>query len=132
MENEQTITAIEPVAEVATQTAAPPTHSVATQTTAAAAPTHSVATQTTAAIEPVAAAAAAPTVATQTTAAAAAIEPVEARLDRIEALLASSGPSNYIPILFIIIACLVVFYLFDMNTFLMVMTTCLFVFGGGV
>jgi hypothetical protein len=109
MENEQTITAIEPVAEVATQT-------VEVQTTAAAA-THSVATQTTAAIEPTAAAA---------------IEPVEARLDRIEALLASSGPSNYVPILFIIIACLVVFYLFDMNTFLMVMTTCLFVFGGGV
>jgi hypothetical protein len=74
-----------------------------------------VATQTTAAIEPTAAAA---------------IEPVEARLDRIEALLASSGPSNYVPILFIIIACLVVFYLFDMNTFLMVMTTCLFIFGG--
>ena len=111
MENDKT-TAIEPTAATAT---------VATQTTTAIEPTAATAIEPTAAtaIEPTAATAIEPTAAT-----------VEARLDRIEELLSRSGPSNYAPLLFIIIACLVVFYLFDMNTFLMVMTTCLFIFGG--
>jgi hypothetical protein len=113
MENKDTTTTIEPAPAVAT-----------------------VATQTTTTIEPAPAVA---TVATETTTIETAPEPapepapetVEARLDRIEALL-DYGQSSYvyIAILFIIIACIVVFYLFDMNTFLIVMTTCLFMFGG--